>query len=76
MENVYSGGNDNAQSTSLHMRLVHPLLKHLGHNIDQDTLASLEMDDFLSDDGFHPGRYGTVYIGSLVTEAYTKLTMS
>jgi lysophospholipase L1-like esterase len=76
MENVYSGGNDNAQSTSLQMRLVHPLLKHLGHNIDQDTLASLEMDDFLSDDGFHPGRYGTVYIGSLVTEAYTKLTMS
>lgn len=37
----------------------HPLLKHLGHDaINPSTVSHLGIDDFLCDDGFHPGRYG------------------
>ena len=63
----------NATSTGhnlLKMKLVHPLLKHLGDIHDQSNLGSLRMEDFLSPDKFHPGKHGTVYIGSLIAEAY------
>ena len=60
----------------LKMRLCHPLLKYLGdssHQLDQTALGSLGIADFLCDDGFHPGRYGTVYIGNLIAEAFEKM---
>jgi hypothetical protein len=50
----------------------HPLQKHLGQ-INPCILSSLGINDFLCDDGFHPGRYGTVYIGSLIADAYEQL---
>lgn len=46
---------------------VHPLHKHLGCD---NTITSLGMHDILCDDGFHPGKLGTVYIGSLIADAY------
>ena len=63
----------NATSTGhnlLKMKLVHPLLKHLGDRLDQSKLGSLRMEDFLSPDRFHPGKHGTVYIGRLIAKAY------
>lgn len=55
-------------------RYCHPLLKYLGHDaINPNTVSSLSMNDFLCDDGFHPGKYGTTYIGSLLADAYNKL---
>jgi len=63
----------NRQNTSepLKMRHCHPLLKYLGdHSLDQTKLSALGMKDFLCDDGFHPGGYGTEYIGKLIAEAY------
>jgi lysophospholipase L1-like esterase len=40
-------------------RFCHPLLKHLGHKaINPSTVTYLGIDDFLCNDGFHPGRYG------------------
>ena len=64
---------DGDEST-LQMRLCHPLLKYLGGiRFDQDKIASLGMTDFLCDDGFHPGRLGTIYVGNLIREAYEEL---
>ena len=55
-------------------RFCHPLLKHLGGEIiNPSIIASLEINDFLASDGFHPGKYGTIYIGSLIADAYSKL---
>ena len=67
-----TGRNPTKKSISgqLKMKLVHPLLKHLGDRLDQSNLGSLRMEDFLSPDKFHPGKHGTVYIGSLIAEAY------
>ncbi|KAL7550991.1 hypothetical protein ACHAWF_014197 [Thalassiosira exigua] len=58
----------------LRLRLCHPLLDHLEGNIDRASLASLQMEDFLCDDGFHPGRHGTTYVGSLIADGYDRLT--
>lgn len=69
-------GNSTAATRKLKMRLVHPLLKYLESNgklLKQLGQGELEMKDFLCDDGFHPGRYGTVYIGNLIAESYGKL---
>mmetsp|Transcript_8233 Transcript_8233/g.15391 ORF Transcript_8233/g.15391 Transcript_8233/m.15391 type:complete len:460 (+) Transcript_8233:74-1453(+) len=64
----------NGKSEPLKMRLCHPLLKHLGDSsLDQTKLGGLRIEDFLCDDGFHPGGYGTVYVGNLIAEAYGKL---
>ena len=62
-------------SEQLKMRLCHPILKYIGDNspLDQTKLGSLGIEDFLCDDGFHPGRYGTVYIGNLIAERYERL---
>ena len=58
-------------SRPLEMRICHPLLKYLGNRLHHSKLGSLGIEDFLCDDGFHPGgRYGTVYIGNLIAEAY------
>ena len=60
--------------TTLKMKLVHPLLKYLGGiQLAQDRIAALGMTDFLCDDGFHPGKLGTVYVGNLIREAYEEL---
>ena len=60
--------------TALKMKLVHPLLKYLGGiQLAQDRIAALGMTDFLCDDGFHPGKLGTVYVGNLIREAYEEL---
>mmetsp|Transcript_9118 Transcript_9118/g.15496 ORF Transcript_9118/g.15496 Transcript_9118/m.15496 type:complete len:396 (-) Transcript_9118:27-1214(-) len=59
---------------TLKMKLIHPLLKYLGGiQLAQDRIAALGMTDFLCDDGFHPGRLGTVYVGNLIREAYEEL---
>ncbi|KAL7481147.1 hypothetical protein ACHAW6_006825 [Cyclotella cf. meneghiniana] len=59
----------------LGLRFYHPLEKHLGHDvINPKNITSVGIKDFLCDDGFHPGRYGTVFIGSLLSHAYSKLT--
>lgn len=61
---------------TLQMRLCHPLLKYLGGiRLAQDKIASLRITDFLCDDGFHPGRLGTVYVGNLIREAYEEMMM-
>ena len=52
------------------MKLYHPLMKYLGNRLDHSQLGSLGMHNFLADDGFHPARWGTVYIGALISEAY------
>eukprot|EP00984_Skeletonema_dohrnii_P004700 scaffold1654_cov130-Skeletonema_dohrnii-CCMP3373.AAC.4 len=60
--------------TTLKMKLIHPLLKYLGGiQLAQDSIAALGMTDFLCDDGFHPGKLGTVYVGNLIREAYEEL---
>ena len=60
--------------TTLKMKLVHPLLKYLGGiQLAQNRIAALGMTDFLCDDGFHPGKLGTVYVGNLIREAYEEL---
>jgi hypothetical protein len=59
----------------LGFRFYHPLEKHLGSDvINLKKITSLGIKDFLCDDGFHPGRYGTVLIGRLLSDAYRKLT--
>ncbi|KAL3802682.1 hypothetical protein HJC23_012006 [Cyclotella cryptica] len=59
----------------LGLRFYHPLEKHLGNDvIHPKTITSLGINDFLCDDGFHPGRHGTVFIGSLLSDAYRKWT--
>ena len=58
----------------LKMRWCHPLLDHLGDDIDRSRLGSLTVEDFLCDDGFHPGRYGTAYIVSLIAASYAKIS--
>jgi len=56
------------------MKFCHPLLEYLGAvGLDQAKISSLGMQDFLSDDGFHPGRYGTIYCGNLIVDAYRKI---
>lgn len=67
-----TGHNPTKKSISgpLKVKLVHPLFRHLGDRLDQSKLGSLRMEDFLSPDRFHPGKRGTVYIGSLIAEAY------
>lgn len=63
-----------SDDTTLQMRLCHPLLKYMGGiQLAQDTIASMGMTDFLCDDGFHPGKLGTVYVGNLIREAYEEL---
>ena len=63
-----------SDDTTLQMRLCHPLLKYMGCiRLAQDKIASLDMTDFLCDDGFHPGKLGTVYVGNLIREAYEEL---
>ena len=57
------------------VELTHtPLLDHLGDDIDRSRLGSLTVEDFLCDDGFHPGRYGTAYIVSLIAASYAKIS--
>mmetsp|Transcript_18044 Transcript_18044/g.29552 ORF Transcript_18044/g.29552 Transcript_18044/m.29552 type:complete len:401 (-) Transcript_18044:185-1387(-) len=64
------------EESTLQMRLCHPLLKYLGGiRLAQDKIASLRITDFLCDDGFHPGRLGTVYVGNLIREAYEEMMM-
>jgi len=58
----------------LKTRWCHPLLDHLGDDIDRSRLVSMTVEDFLCDDGFHPGKYGTTYIGSLIAESYAKIS--
>ncbi|KAL7459097.1 hypothetical protein ACHAWC_010812 [Mediolabrus comicus] len=59
---------------TIQMRFCHPLLKYLGGiPLTQDRIASLGMIDFLCDDGFHPGKLGTVYVGNLIREAYDEM---
>lgn len=58
------------QNDTLEMKLYHPLMKYLGNRLDHSQLGSLGMHNFLADDGFHPARWGTVYIGALISEAY------
>ena len=62
-------------NSKLKMRLCHPLLKHLGGMFihDKTKILSLGMNDFLCNDGFHPGKYGNVYIGSLIADAYGQM---
>lgn len=56
---------------TMKMKWCHPLIDHIGKNaIDQSKLGSLTMKDFLCDDGFHPGKFGTVYIGSLIAASF------
>eukprot|EP00985_Skeletonema_marinoi_P011528 scaffold5487_cov153-Skeletonema_marinoi.AAC.11 len=63
-----------SDDNTLQMKLVHPLLKYLGGiQLTQDKIAALGMTDFLCDDGFHPGKLGTVYVGNLIREAYEEL---
>lgn len=64
----------NGDDTTLEMKLCHPLLKYLGGiQLTQDKIASMGMADFLCDDGFHPGGFGTIYVGNLIREAYEEL---
>jgi len=63
---------NSSMACPLRMKLCHPLLKYLGDG-SQSKIGSLGMEDFLCDDGFHPGKYGTVYIGNLIAEAYGKM---
>ena len=64
----------NGDDTTLKMKLCHPLLKYLGGiQLTQGKIASMGMADFLCDDGFHPGRFGTIYVGNLIREAYEDL---
>ncbi len=64
----------NGDDATLEMKLCHPLLKYLGGiQLTQDKIASMGMADFLCDDGFHPGRFGTIYVGNLIREAYEDL---
>mmetsp|Transcript_20420 Transcript_20420/g.43792 ORF Transcript_20420/g.43792 Transcript_20420/m.43792 type:complete len:473 (-) Transcript_20420:68-1486(-) len=61
------------KSEPLKMRLCHPILKYLGNvSLDQTELGQLTIEDFLCGDGFHPGGYGTTYIGNLIAESYEK----
>ena len=72
----YDSGTDtddksgHAQNNTLKMKLYHPLMKYLGNRLDHSQLGSLRMHNFLADDGFHPARWGTMYIGGLISEAY------
>ncbi|KAL9185054.1 hypothetical protein ACHAXT_002831 [Thalassiosira profunda] len=77
----YESSNDTDKTNRpgpLKKTLVHPLLNYLSDRSlrDQTKLASLSMGDFLASDGFHPGGYGTEYVGSLISEAYRKLVAS
>ena len=68
-----SDGSD----ATVKMKLCHPLLKYLGGiQLSQAQIASLDMSDFLCDDGFHPGKLGTVYVGNLIREAYEEMTQN
>ena len=62
--------SSHVQNDTLEMKLYHPLMKYLGNRLDHSQLGSLGMHNFLADDGFHPARWGTVYIGALISEAY------
>ncbi|KAL7471296.1 hypothetical protein ACHAXS_011607 [Conticribra weissflogii] len=56
------------------MTFCHPLLEYLGDmDLDKAKIATLGMQDFLSDDGFHPGRFGTIYCGNLIAAAYRRM---
>lgn len=66
--------NDPTSNAPLKMKLCHPLLRYLGNSLDQSKLGSLGMEDFLCGDGFHPGGYGTTYIGNLIAETYGQVT--
>uniref|UniRef100_A0A6V2AR72 SGNH hydrolase-type esterase domain-containing protein n=1 Tax=Ditylum brightwellii TaxID=49249 RepID=A0A6V2AR72_9STRA len=48
----------------------HPLLDHLRH--DPAQLASLQIQDFFADDGFHPGKHGTILLGNLLSRVYAE----
>ena len=65
-------GNVSSTKTPFISSFCHPLKRHLDHDIiNPDSIRSLGISDFLCDDGFHPGKYGTIYIGSLIADAYS-----
>lgn len=70
----YRSSEESDKPATIQMRFCHPLLKYLGGiPLTQDRIASLGMTDFLCDDGFHPGKLGTVYVGNLIREAYEEI---
>lgn len=70
----YRSCEESDKSATIQMRFCHQLLKYLGGvKLTQDRIASLGMIDFLCDDGFHPGKLGTVYVGNLIREAYEEI---
>lgn len=70
----YRSCEESDKPATIQMRFCHPLLKYLGGiPLTQDRIASLGMIDFLCDDGFHPGKLGTVYVGNLIREAYEEI---
>ena len=70
----HRSSEESDKPATIQMRFCHPLLKYLGGiPLTQDRIASLGMIDFLCDDGFHPGKLGTVYVGNLIREAYEEI---
>ena len=70
-DGMVKGGTTNADP--LKMRWCHPLKDNFGTNaINRLNQGSLTISDFLCDDGFHPGKYGTMYIGSLIASSYMR----
>lgn len=46
----------------------HPLLEYSAHHIGD---AKMTIDDFFAADGFHPAKYGTTMVGTLLARTYS-----